>query len=159
MNNCQVCASGTLREELVETCLRRGDRWILFRNVPALVCGVCGEKSFSQEVAERLARIIDPANREFPTSYDSVPVYDLVEMNLATSRKKRLPRVSKTDTLVYVSKTDIPPSEPPWLVPTIEPTVTSTRPPGRVHHELPTPVPTIVPSEDSTAVPGLTIHT
>jgi len=75
MNRCRVCNNGVMEEQLVETWMCRAGKWVLFRNVPATVCNICGERTFSQEVAERLATMLDSGDSEYPTSFDYVPVF------------------------------------------------------------------------------------
>jgi YgiT-type zinc finger domain-containing protein len=94
---CPVCNEGSLQEALVETCKRRGDRWVVFVNVPALVCEVCGEQSFSQEIAERLADMLDPNSCERPTSFIYTAVFDLVKIDVARTQGERPLIVSGTD--------------------------------------------------------------
>lgn len=89
MNECPICKAGTLQEGLVETWMRRDERWVLFRNVPALQCDECGEKVFTQVTAERLARMLDRDNREFPTSFLYTPVFDLAHMDTARTQGER----------------------------------------------------------------------
>lgn len=89
MDGCPACNSGALQEQLIETCMRRGERTVILRNVPALVCDVCGERVFSQDVAERLARFVDPNSREVPTSFEWTPAYDLARADAARARGER----------------------------------------------------------------------
>ncbi|MBI2908373.1 MAG: YgiT-type zinc finger protein [Chloroflexi bacterium] len=92
MNRCRICNAGELREGLVETWMPAGPPlagWVLFRNVPATVCDTCGEKTFSQETAERLATILDPASRETPSKFLRAPVFDLALIDAAQAKGKK----------------------------------------------------------------------
>lgn len=86
---CPACHDGTLEEELTETWMKREQRWILFTSVPGMVCNVCGEKVFSQGVAEQLAQLLDPSRHEIPTSSLWCPVYDLVVLKRAKAQGER----------------------------------------------------------------------
>jgi YgiT-type zinc finger domain-containing protein len=80
MEQCPVCREGTLEDQLVETCLQSGDRWVLFKNVPAIKCDMCGETTFSQDVAERLASLLSQNSSDVPTRFVSCPEYDLARL-------------------------------------------------------------------------------
>jgi YgiT-type zinc finger domain-containing protein len=84
-----VCRSGTLEEQSVETWMQRGDRWVLFRNVPALVCDICGDRNFAQDVAERLTRMLAPDSGETPTAFEYMPVFDLAAVDRARAEGSR----------------------------------------------------------------------
>ena len=96
MNECSVCKQGKLEESLVETWMHRGERWVLIRNVPGVVCDTCGDKSFSQEAAERLARLLSRGSSEAPTDLYRAAVFDL-EVIEKEENEGRRPAVSSTD--------------------------------------------------------------
>src|SRR3990172_5099547 len=96
MSGCPCCQNDTLEERLVETWMRREGRWVLLKNVPAMVCEPCGEKLFSQEVAERLARIVRADSAETPTGLLGTPVFDLAVIDGACARGERPVSISGT---------------------------------------------------------------
>jgi YgiT-type zinc finger domain-containing protein len=51
---CIICRHGETSQGLVTVPLQRGDSTIIFKNVPAEVCGNCGEYYLSQEVTDQL---------------------------------------------------------------------------------------------------------
>lgn len=73
---CSACASGTLRRERVRTAFWRGDDLAVIEDIPALVCELCGERYFEDEVAMALdlmqARM---AAGQRPAQIMSVPVF------------------------------------------------------------------------------------
>ena len=83
MNQCPVCRAGELRDERVETWMRKADQWVLLTGVPAMKCDVCGETTSSQKVAERLAEILAPDSPERPTGSRWSPEYDVEKLDRA----------------------------------------------------------------------------
>lgn len=83
MNQCPVCRAGELRDERVETWMRKGDQWVLMTGVPATKCDLCGETTFSQTVAERLAEILAPDSTEKPTGSRWSAEYDVEKLDRA----------------------------------------------------------------------------
>jgi YgiT-type zinc finger domain-containing protein len=83
VNQCPVCRTGELQEDRVETWMRKADQWVLLTGVPATKCDVCGETTFSQKVAERLAEVLAPDAPERPTGSRWSPEYDLEKLNAA----------------------------------------------------------------------------
>jgi len=77
MERCRVCNQGTFREQLIEKWIQQDSRWVLTRGVLASRCDMCGETTFSQEVADRLTRIATPDSGESPTELQWFKVYDL----------------------------------------------------------------------------------
>ena len=69
MGDCPACKNGTLRSGTVETWMPQGDQWVLFKNVPASVCDVCGESVFDQAVAERLNALLADDRRILSTGF------------------------------------------------------------------------------------------
>lgn len=97
MNTCPTCHNGQLQQQFVETWMpRRDHRWAFFKNVPALVCDLCGQKTFSQEVAERLAIILRPDSGESPTNFVYAVEFDLAVIDRARFRGERPISVSGT---------------------------------------------------------------
>ncbi|OGF54588.1 MAG: hypothetical protein A2Z21_06870 [Candidatus Fraserbacteria bacterium RBG_16_55_9] len=60
---CYFCGHGTLEEHRVTVDLRRGDRLIVIKNVPALVCDACGERQYSLETSREIDRILEEVTR------------------------------------------------------------------------------------------------
>jgi YgiT-type zinc finger domain-containing protein len=83
MNACPVCPAGEMIDERIETWMRKAGEWVLLRGVPARRCDVCGETTFAQEVAERLANIVAPDSKERPTGSYQAPVFDLQKLDRA----------------------------------------------------------------------------
>ncbi len=60
---CYFCGHGTLRSQRVTLDLWRGDRLIIIKNVPALVCDACGERQYSLEVSQEIDRLLEEIER------------------------------------------------------------------------------------------------
>lgn len=60
---CYFCGHGTLEEQRVTVDLRRGERLIVIKNVPALVCNECGERQYSLETSQEIDRILAELER------------------------------------------------------------------------------------------------
>jgi len=93
---CAVCNVGSLEDKVVSTWIQRGDKWSLALKVRALVCDNCGDASFSQETAERLARLRDETTYEVPTGFYNAWVFDLEQMDEDKATGKR-PAITSTD--------------------------------------------------------------
>jgi hypothetical protein len=61
--------------------MRKSDQWVLLTRVPAIKCDTCGETTFSQEVAERLAEVLAPNSTEQPTGSRWSPEYDIEKLD------------------------------------------------------------------------------
>ena len=48
---CTLCYAGVYEDKLVVFSARRGDRLIVVEDVPALVCGACGDRIFTEKAA------------------------------------------------------------------------------------------------------------
>lgn len=48
MFRCHVCGAAEVRTELVNEVFVINDKFVLVENIPATVCGQCGEKNFQQ---------------------------------------------------------------------------------------------------------------
>ncbi|MCU9849995.1 type II toxin-antitoxin system MqsA family antitoxin [Defluviimonas sp. WL0024] len=51
---CQSCGNGRLARDRIKTALWSGSRLVVVEDVPALVCGHCGEQFYEDETAMRL---------------------------------------------------------------------------------------------------------
>lgn len=76
MTQCPVCHDGTLEQQRIETCMRRGERWVVIRGVPAFKCDLCGETTFSQEVSERLVSLLSGEATGRPSDFVTCPLYE-----------------------------------------------------------------------------------
>ncbi|MEW6637996.1 MAG: type II toxin-antitoxin system MqsA family antitoxin [Actinomycetota bacterium] len=65
---------GTYERRLVALTLRYGGELIVLDNVPAEVCGTCGEELFSAETNEKIDRLLEEHERLMPR--ESAPVYE-----------------------------------------------------------------------------------
>ena len=74
MSKCSVCNAQKIREELVDEVFHLDGKWVLVGGIPALVCGRCGEQTFSRETAEKV-RLMVHGEGEAKTSV-SMQVYD-----------------------------------------------------------------------------------
>lgn len=74
---CGVC-KGTVQERLITYVQEYKGRVIIIENVPAEVCGQCGEKLLRAEVAERIQKVV--WERPAPTRETKVPVYEFAEV-------------------------------------------------------------------------------
>ena len=84
MATCPVCRQGILEDKLTETWMQKGNRWVLFRNVPAVKCEVCGETTFSQKVAERLAAVLSADSPYVASRLVTCPEYDFAHLGKAS---------------------------------------------------------------------------
>ena len=58
MSKCDVCHGGETREELVDEMFRIDGQYVMVNGVPAVVCGQCGEHTFSRETAEKVRLMV-----------------------------------------------------------------------------------------------------
>lgn len=72
--SCDVCG-GRVRKQRVSYTLFYGCHWVIVENVPAKVCGQCGEKLFSPRVVQKLQNTIWSNQR--PHKKIQTPVFDL----------------------------------------------------------------------------------
>jgi len=87
---CPACRAGDLHEELVETWVQRGSRWVLLRNLPALVCDNCGDRSFEHDSADWIARVADASELALgPTDFLTAFVYDVKLIREAEAAGRR----------------------------------------------------------------------
>ena len=69
MGDCPACNNGSLHSDMVETWMPQNGQWVLFKNVPAAVCDVCGESVFDQAIAERLNALLAGDRRILSTGF------------------------------------------------------------------------------------------
>lgn len=70
MTTCIVCGAEDYTERLVDEVFNVGGRYVLVGSVPAMVCGRCGEKTFSRESTEKVRRLV----HEGPRAPETVPL-------------------------------------------------------------------------------------
>ena len=58
MSTCAVCHAEENREALVDEGFRVEGQYVLVGGIPAVVCGRCGEQTFSRETAEKVRLMI-----------------------------------------------------------------------------------------------------
>ena len=58
MSNCHVCYGREAREELVDEVFCIDGKYVMVDGVPAVVCGQCGEHTFSGETAEKIRLMV-----------------------------------------------------------------------------------------------------
>jgi YgiT-type zinc finger domain-containing protein len=58
---CMNCPEGQYQASAATRTLERGETILVVREVPALVCGLCGETAFSPAVSERLEELVEEA--------------------------------------------------------------------------------------------------
>lgn len=61
MKKCYFCHSENLEEKSVDFDFWWGDRLVLLKAVPALVCEDCGEKYFTPDVSEKMKKLAQKA--------------------------------------------------------------------------------------------------
>ena len=67
MFNCHVCGHTIAKPELVSEVFNVEGRRVLVENIPALVCGHCGEAVFSRETTEKIRRMVHGEGRPVKT--------------------------------------------------------------------------------------------
>lgn len=58
MFRCHVCGATEARSKLVNEVFLIDGRFVLVENIPATVCGHCGEVTFSREATEKIRRMV-----------------------------------------------------------------------------------------------------
>jgi YgiT-type zinc finger domain-containing protein len=61
---CRQCPEGTYEKGTITETLERGDTVVVVKDVPALVCDVCGNSLLAAKEVERLQRILKHAEAE-----------------------------------------------------------------------------------------------
>ena len=56
---CMFCKNKTILEATTTHVVNYKNSIIIIKNVPCLECGQCGEKFYTDEVADKLERIVD----------------------------------------------------------------------------------------------------
>lgn len=76
---CINCAGDTLQRDRISTALWRGDDLVVIEDIPALVCRICGERYFEDEVAMAMDMMrAGRGAKGAPTRILPVPVYTFV---------------------------------------------------------------------------------
>ncbi len=71
---CDVCGIGKLEKKLIRYSLQVGKKLVVIEHVPALVCGNCGETTFSPDTVEKLQKTIWKSHK--PMKVLETPVYE-----------------------------------------------------------------------------------
>ena len=61
--NCVICKQGETRPGTTTVTLERSSTTVVFKNVPAQVCGHCGEPYWDEEISEKLLQAAEEAAR------------------------------------------------------------------------------------------------
>lgn len=56
---CMLCKDNSYKENVTTHVVTYGNCIIIIKNVPCLECELCGEKYFTDEVAEKLEKIVN----------------------------------------------------------------------------------------------------
>ena len=73
---CPTCSAGTLREGTTTLTMERGEATIVFKDVPAEVCDVCGEAFIDEDISEDVyeqAEAAIEAGAHFDVRYYKAP--------------------------------------------------------------------------------------
>lgn len=77
MAQCPACKQDELEERDTELWMRRHDgTWALLKDVPALVCDLCGETILREDVSQELAQILASNSGVAENGELKFPVYD-----------------------------------------------------------------------------------
>lgn len=71
---CEVCGIGERQEKLVRYSLLLEDKLVIIEQVPASVCGYCGETTLTPDVVERLQQMVWQSRP--PVKMLETPVYE-----------------------------------------------------------------------------------
>jgi len=63
---CVLCQNGDLREGTTTVTLERDLTIIVFKQVPALICGQCGEAYTDEEITTRLLEVVQEEAKKGP---------------------------------------------------------------------------------------------
>lgn len=58
---CTICKNGETKEGHTTATMTKGSTTVVFQDVPAQVCGNCGEAFFSEETTTRLLKLSEVA--------------------------------------------------------------------------------------------------
>lgn len=75
MFECHVCKNNQAPEKLVDEVFQIDGKHVLVENIPAKVCGRCGEAVFSSETTEKVRQMLHGAAK--PVKSISVDVFAL----------------------------------------------------------------------------------
>ena len=67
MFKCHVCGHDTAKSERVSEVFNLNGRRVLVERIPALVCGHCGEATFSRETTEQIRQMLHGTQRPVKT--------------------------------------------------------------------------------------------
>jgi HTH-type transcriptional regulator / antitoxin MqsA len=67
MFQCHVCGNTTAKTEPVSEVFSIDGRQVLVTDIPALVCGRCGEATFSRETTEKIRQLVHGAQPPLKT--------------------------------------------------------------------------------------------
>lgn len=67
MNKCDVCGNSTFRHESVEETFRIEGHLVAVEQIPAQVCGRCGETTIDRATAERVRQMVHGKERPIRT--------------------------------------------------------------------------------------------
>ena len=73
---CPVCHSEENREERVDEVFRIDRQYVLVGGIPAVVCGRCGEQTFSRETVEKVRAMVHGEAKA--TKFVAMHVFDFV---------------------------------------------------------------------------------
>lgn len=73
MFECHVCKNNQARQKLVDEVFQIDGKHVLVENIPAKVCGCCGEVVFSRETTEKVRQMLHGAAK--PVKSISVDVF------------------------------------------------------------------------------------
>lgn len=58
MFKCHICNSTEFKEDVVDEIFDIEGKRVLVEQIPATICGRCGEMTFSRETTERIRRLV-----------------------------------------------------------------------------------------------------
>ncbi len=73
---CPFCGGDTA-PGWTSSCDTEGEMPVLITHIPALICGQCGEETWTSRVAREIERLVNERPR--PSRTVSVPVYELAD--------------------------------------------------------------------------------
>jgi YgiT-type zinc finger domain-containing protein len=53
------CCNGKLRQDKTDFIVNMGNEIVIIKNVPALICDICGERYFSAEISRRIDKVME----------------------------------------------------------------------------------------------------
>lgn len=76
MFECHVCKNNQAREKLVDEVFQIDGKHVLVKNIPAKVCGRCGEVVFSRETTEKVRQMLHGAAKPVKSIFVDVFVFN-----------------------------------------------------------------------------------